>query len=56
MSEWSASHPGCFTRVEKFLDVHWLRRCKGGADSFSTRWRRGKFLTLPGIEPRSSSR
>jgi hypothetical protein len=52
--EWSASHLGRFTPLERAPGTHWIRGWVGrrtGVDALEER----KTLFLPGIEPRQSS-
>jgi hypothetical protein len=52
--EWSASLHFRFISGERDPDTHWI----GGwwdSEPFWTRCEEGKFLPLPGMEPRSSS-
>jgi hypothetical protein len=53
--EWSASRPGRFTPEEKAPGTYWIRGWvdpRAGLDNME----KGKFLTLPGLEPQPLSR
>jgi len=52
--EWSVSRPGRFTPGKKAPGTHWLAGWVGPRNVLDAVTKRKKYLTLPGIESRSS--